>query len=98
MAVRTREELISSLSERFGEDTSDEVISVLEDVTDTISDYETRISEAGDWKTKYEENDRSWREKYKSRFMSGSGTEETVLENDETVVEKTTFDDLFETN
>lgn len=38
MAVRTREEIIAQISARMGDDTSDEAIALIEDVTDTLSD------------------------------------------------------------
>ena len=37
MAVRTREEILESIRSRIGEDTSDESISLLEDITDTMA-------------------------------------------------------------
>lgn len=78
MAVRTREELINLISNRIGEDTSDEAISLLEDVTDTINDYENRISPDGvDWKQKYNDNDSAWRRKYKERFSQAIPTAAT---------------------
>lgn len=101
--VRTREEIMSAIQTRLGEDHSDEAISLLEDITDTLGDYESRITQNGDWKQKYEQNDAEWRQKYTDRFYggnpspdAGSGvdtlqvTEEVVVED-----EPTTFDDLF---
>ena len=68
MAVRTRDEIIELVKTRIGEDTSDEALGFLEDISDTLSDYDTRITESGDWKTRYEENDAEWRKRYKDRF------------------------------
>lgn len=43
----------------------------MEDVTDTLSDLETKAKGDGtDWKAKYEENDAEWRRKYTERFYS----------------------------
>lgn len=71
--IKTREELMTMITARVGEDTSDEAISFMEDITDTLNDYETKLAGDGtDWKTKYEENDRQWREKYIARF-NGTG-------------------------
>lgn len=99
MAVRTMEELLSAISARLGEDMSDEALGLLEDVTDTFTDYETRASGESGWKEKYEQNDREWRERYRNRFMSG--TTETVLEvedvKEEVDNEMTTFEELFTT-
>nr|DAN91681.1 MAG TPA: hypothetical protein [Caudoviricetes sp.] len=71
MAVKTREEILESFKTRLGENTDDESISFLEDVTDTLDDFEKRAKGDGtDWKSKYEENDANWRKKYTERFFS----------------------------
>ena len=71
MAVRTREEIITQVRARIGEQTDDESIAFLEDITDTLSDLETKANGDGiDWKAKYEENDSEWRKKYTERFYS----------------------------
>ena len=71
MAVKTREEIIEELKARVGEQTDDETIAFLEDITDTFSDLETKAKGDGtDWKSKYEENDAEWRKKYTERFYS----------------------------
>ena len=71
MAVKTREEILNSFKTRLGENPDDETISFLEDVTDTLDDFEKRANGDGtDWKSKYEENDANWRKKYTERFFS----------------------------
>lgn len=71
MAVKTREEILESFKTRLGENPDDETISFLEDVTDTLDDFEKRAKGDGtDWKSKYEENDANWRKKYTERFFS----------------------------
>ena len=94
--IRTSSELINLVKERIGEDTSDESLSFLEDVSDTLGDYDNRLSDTTDWKTKYEENDSMWRQKYKDRFMSGSSQEDEKEESEEKPAPKT-FADLFTT-
>jgi hypothetical protein len=97
MAVKTREEILESFKTRLGENPDDESISFLEDVTDTLDDFEKRANGDGtDWKSKYEENDANWRKKYTERFFSDepepnpkSGTKQ---EPDDT---PRTFSDLF---
>lgn len=98
MAVRTRDELMESVRTRFGEDTSDEAIQFIEDLTDTLTELEK--NEGEDWQKKYEENDKMWREKYTNRFYSSDSTQaETIIDVTESVVEeseeKKTFEDLF---
>lgn len=100
MATLNREDFISRLQERIGEDNSDEAISFIEDMTDTFDDMNTRLNDSTDWKSKYEENDKAWRDRYRERFSS-SGAEDDNLggnlggEEDEPKAPKT-FEDLFE--
>lgn len=97
MAVRTKDELLEIIKGRIGDDSSDETISFLEDITDTLSDYEEKAtnSDTEDWKTKYEENDKMWREKYRERFFSKEvEKEDEDFEEDE--VKSLSYDDLFE--
>lgn len=96
MAVRTREELLESIRTRFGESTDDESIAFIEDVTDTLTDLETRAKGDGtDWKEKYETNDAEWRKKYTDRFFSTEPTPKPKEESKEEPKEPTTFDELF---
>lgn len=98
MAVKTREEILEELRVRVGEQTDDETIAFLEDVTDTLSDLETKAKGDGtDWKTKYEENDAEWRKKYTERFYSSDpepDNEPTKLDDTE---KPKTFAELFTT-
>lgn len=97
MAVRSREEIMEAIRKRIGEDTSDEAISLLEDVTDTFADYETKVADKTDWKAKYDEMDANWRKKYIDRF-SGKTGEEVKDEQEEQIKddsEPRTFDELF---
>lgn len=97
MGVKTYGEILEAVRKRIGEDTSDEAISLLEDVTDTFADYETRVADKTDWKTKYDEMDASWRKKYMDRF-SGKTGEEVKEEQEEQIKddsEPRTFDELF---
>ena len=69
MSVVTRDEIIERIVSRMDEDNkTDEDIKLIEDLTDTFDDYEKRTQT--DWKTKFEENDKMWRDKYVSRFMN----------------------------
>ena len=81
----------------FGENPTDEQISLLEDITDTVGDYEERLSDTTDWKTKYEENDKEWRRRYTDRFNNTEPKPEPTPDPDpdpEPVV-ITTFEELF---
>ena len=80
MAVKTVDEIMAIVRERIGEDDSDEAIEFIEDISDTFESF----SNAEDWKTKYEENDKKWREKYRDRFFtSKEEVEEDEIEEPE---------------
>ena len=70
MAILTKEQLMESIKNRVGEDTSDEALVFIENVNDTIESMTT--DKNTDWKAKYEENDAAWRQKYKDRFFNTS--------------------------
>ena len=98
--IRTKDDLLSIIKERIGDGTSDEDISLIEDVSDTYDDLNTRVSEAGDWKAKYEENDASWRQKYRDRFFEKEVKENVEISDpmdkaDEGTHETLKFEDLF---
>ena len=95
MAIKTRDEIMESIKARFADDTSDEVISLIEDVSDTLTDYETKAKGDGkDWKAEAERIDREWREKYKARFFAGAPESED--DPDEPEDQKIlTYDELF---
>lgn len=96
MAIKSKAEILELVKARIGDDTSDEALAIIEDVTDTLDDYETRIADSGDWKARYEQNDADWRKKYKERFFAPTEEPEEIDEPDE-VEEKRTFEDLFKT-
>nr|DAJ44105.1 MAG TPA: hypothetical protein [Caudoviricetes sp.] len=98
MAVKTREEILEELRVRVGEQIDDETIAFLEDVTDTLSDLETKAKGDGtDWKTKYEENDTEWRKKYTERFYSSEPEPDIVDPEPEEPQPPKTFAELFTT-
>ncbi|HAE24461.1 MAG TPA: hypothetical protein DCG33_03890, partial [Prevotellaceae bacterium] len=65
--IRTREELLNQLKETIGDSTEDSALALLEDVTDTMTDLETRAADNTNWKSKYDELDSEWRARYKAR-------------------------------
>ena len=95
MAIKSCEDLLKSLNALIGDNSTDENLTILEDVTDTLKDYEEKTADQTDWKSKYEQNDADWRKKYRDRFLSG----ETIKDEQEEDVEKDskslTFDSLF---
>lgn len=95
MAVKTKDDIMAALSAKFGDDSSDDVIAIMEDVADTFSDYENRYG-GEDWKKKYEDNDAEWRKRYKERFLSAEDVKEAQEEQVQEDTEKRSFDELFE--
>ena len=67
--VLNKEEFLATLKNRVGEDTSDDAIKFLEDMSDTYDDLAKRTGDSDEWKKKFEENDKSWRDKYTKRFF-----------------------------
>lgn len=72
--VKSKEEIIAAITAKIGTDPSDDTVSIIEDVTDTLTDYETKLSDPTDWKAKYEQNDAEWRQKYVERFSNPNVT------------------------
>lgn len=81
MAVLGRDDFLSKIKGRLGEELSDEDIAFMEDMTDTYDNFDSRIKENGDWKAKYEENDKAWREKYIERFTGATDSGTDFVEN-----------------
>lgn len=92
MAVRTTDEILESIKTRVGDSTEDADLEFLEDVADTLSDLRSKSEGQEDWKAKYEENDKQWREKYRDRFFEKKEEQEEEKEDPET---PKTFEDLF---
>lgn len=98
MAIKSKDELLASIKARIGEDTSDDALSLYEDLSDTISDFETKAKGDGkDWKAEAERIDNEWRQKYRDRFFNGgSGDDDVDPLNPETPDRKQyKFEDLF---
>lgn len=108
MSIRTKDEIMASVKAKFGEDTSDEAIALIEDISDTLD----ATKDGTDWKLKYEELEKSsdaklkeldnnWRTKYTSRFFDSECDEEDhheleIQKNDElTKAESISINDLF---
>lgn len=102
--IKTKEEILEHIKAKIGESTDEKDIQMLEDISDTLDDLKSRVDEAGDWKAKYEENDKAWKQKYRDRFFNKEANEEIEKheqkkeqeqENEEP--KRLSFDDLFTT-
>lgn len=92
MAKLSKDELIEKIKTYVGDRTDDETIAIIEDISDSIDS-----SDADEWKQKYEENDKMWRDKYISRFLEKKEDElDTPTEHAEEEKEYNSFEDLFE--
>lgn len=102
MAVLSKDDFINRVKALAGDNDDDETLSMIEDFTDTYNDLETRTNDTEDWKSKYEQNDAEWRNKYKERFFSGDSTNPKDVKDEQKkdVIddsnEDITFEDLFE--
>jgi hypothetical protein len=98
MAVKTIEEILESVRDRVGEQTDDETIAFIEDISDTLTDLETKANGDGtDWKAKYKENDAEWRKKYIERFYSSEPEPEPEPSKPDDTQKPNTFAELFTT-
>lgn len=100
MAVLKKDELMEKLRIIIGEQLSDEAVSFIEDITDTINEYEGReyVGEE-EWKRRYDELDKGWRKRYRDRFFNGTDVDMVVKEQETDVKddgEIKTFEELFE--
>lgn len=92
MAVKTREEIMSQLQSIIGEDTSDETLAFIQDVSDTLGNDNSaqRITQL---ETQLEDQDKEWRKKYRDAFFTGKPDESLDEEEHESKPKR--FEDLF---
>lgn len=93
--IRTKDELLNAVRALLPDDSTDEVLALLEDITDTMDN----ATDPEDWHGKYDALDKEWRERYKARFFANpeeNNSEEDAQPEDNIDEEPTTFEDLFE--
>lgn len=66
MATIKKAEWLEKFSKFIGDDTSEEAIELIEDVSDSWDE-----GDGENWKAKYEELDADWKKRYKDRFFDG---------------------------
>lgn len=90
MARLTKDELIEKVKKYVGDRTDDETIEIIEDISDSID------SSADEWRQKFEENDKMWRDKYISRFLEKKEDGvDTPTDREDEEKEYNSFEDLF---
>lgn len=92
MAKLSKNELIEKIRKYVGDRTDDETIEIIEDISDSIDSPDD-----DEWRQKFEENDKMWRDKYISRFLEKKEDElDTPTEHEKEEKEYNSFEDLFE--
>lgn len=92
MSKLSKDELLEKVRAYVGDRTDDETIEIIEDISDSFD-----TSDADEWKQKYEDNDKMWRDKYVSRFYDKKEEElDTPTEHEEEEKEYSSYEDLFE--
>lgn len=95
--VKTKDEMLAEIKSYIGDRTDDETVSLVENVTDTLSDMEKN----GNAEARVKEVDDMWRAKYMERFFDGDKEKKNIeVEEDEETEEKDkseeiTIDDLY---
>lgn len=103
MAVLNKDEFFNTLHNHIGSDTSEESLTFLENMTDTYNDLAGRASGDGiDWHERYNELDKTWRDKYRHRFFTSDGGNynppNNDVDEDEYNPSSITYDSLFKAN
>lgn len=96
MSIRSNEEIMTALKDIIGESTDDNTLSFIEDVADTLNHYSDSLKDSTDWKAKYEDNDKEWREKYRNRFFTKPDEPEPEPEPEPEKTKPMKYEDLFE--
>lgn len=98
MSVKSKEELMTAVREAIG-DESDSLVGIIEDISDTFDDFTNKTNDAENWKEKYEQNDKEWRQKYTDRFFNNDvpdiNTGSTFEDDNNEPPKPKTFEDLF---
>ena len=96
MAIKNKQEILENLRKILGEKTDDESIGIIEDISDTIDDFEKKTADTTNWEEKYKQNDAEWRKKYTERFFTPPDKEEEENQEQKDNDKALTYDNLFE--
>lgn len=89
MSVRTKDELMNSLKDFLGDNTSDEAIALVQDISDTLGDSNAQT--VADLRQQLVDQDNTWRKKYRDAFFSGTPDKD----EEEQPKRPRTFEELF---
>ena len=98
MAVKTAVDIVKTLQTMFPENKTDEMLQVVEDITDSVNGDPTAANRIAELEAKVTETENIWRKKYMDRF---SGVEtppppNTPPQDPPAPKEPETYEDLFE--
>lgn len=105
MAKLTKQELIDKVNGMFGEDATDEQLSLLEDISDSFeTSNNEELENTRNALTKAQTDLKEFRQKYRERFLGGVDNEpsnkdkqDEKMEDKENKEEKLSYNDLFTT-
>ena len=105
MAKLTKQELIDKVNGMFGEDATDEQLSLLEDISDSFEPGNSEeLENTRNALTKAQTDLKEFRQKYRERFLGGVDNEpsdkdkqDEQHEDKENKEEKLSYNDLFTT-
>ena len=105
MAKLNKEDLIKKANEMFGEDATDEQISLLEDISDSMEDSNNdELQATKQALTKAQTDLKEFKQKYRERFLGGvdnnpspQDVKDDDKEDEEEEDKKLSYDDLFKT-
>lgn len=105
MAKLSKEDLIKKVNEMFGEDATDEQISLLEDISDSMeTSNNDELETTKKALTKAQTDLKEFKQKYRERFLGGvdnnpspQDIKNDVKEDSETEDKKLSYNDLFKT-
>lgn len=105
MAKLSKEDLIKKVNEMFGEDATDEQISLLEDISDSMENSNNDELETTKKALTQAQTDlKEFKKKYRERFLGGVDNDpspkdikDELKEEGETEDKKLSYEDLFKT-
>lgn len=93
MAIKTKQEILDSLKKFIpDEDTSDDTLTFLQDVSDTLDAGAENV----DYKQQLADNDKQWRQKYRDAFYSPPDKSDSEQDSDPEPKHRS-YADLFKT-
>lgn len=93
MAIKTKKEVLDGLKKFIPiDDTSDDTLAFLQDVSDTLDAGAENV----DYKQQLEDNDKKWRQRYRDTFYNPPGNSDPEPDPDPEP-KRRTYADLFKT-